>query len=207
MIRIPIKAYSKAALDALANPMLANQPEAVIWTLWDTQSAVSGLTTLTYFTTVQAAPQDGDLETAGQLPDPQYFQVWGVGFDVLQDITNIAAADQSPGPWRDTNRLVMQGRGMLLFTISTKPYVRVPTSFLHGSGGVTGGAVYFGAASNGIQYANNSIPDGGYYTGGAVVIPPKQAFSAQITYPAAVTLAATVNTRLWLYGVLFRRVL
>lgn len=213
MIRIPIKAYSKAALDAIANPLLANQPEALVWTFWDYEALASTVTSQTYFTTVQANPQDGNLETAGQLPDPQYFQCWGLGFDIMAEIANVAAADQSAGLIRDVTRLGQgsnisgSGRGLIVLTISSKPYVKIPPSFTHASGGPVGFGVAGLATSNGVQWATNGIQDGGYYLGGAIVIPPKQAFNVQLTYSAAITLVTTTGTRMWLYGVLYRRVL
>lgn len=206
MLPIRIKAYTKAELEAIANPVLANQPEALIWTYYDTQSAVSGLTQLTFFSAVQANIANGNLEIAGTIAAPKYFQVWSVGFDVQADIANIAAVDQS-GPLRDIQRLTMQAGGALQVVVSQKTYIQVPVSFLHASGGTYGFGVATLAASNGVQWGTNGPNDGGYYQAGALVLPPQQPFQAAITYPAAVTLFATTNTKLWMYGVLFRKVL
>lgn len=213
MIRIPIKAYTRAALDAIANPLMANQPEALVWTFWDYQNLATGVTSQTYFTTVQANPQDGNIQTAGQLPDPQYFQCWGTGFDTLGDLTDIASTDQSTGQLRDYQRLAAgnsasgSARGLLVLTISQKPYFQVPPSFCHQSGGVVGFGYGNAVTTHGTQWGTNGVPDGGYFLGGAIVIPPKQAFNVQLTYSGAVTLNISTGTKSWLYGVLFRRVL
>lgn len=207
--KFPIRPYTRAQLDVMCNPASANQPEAIPHVLFDTQSYVSTTTTtLVYYQTVQADKSLGNMDSAGQLPEPQYFQVFNMGIDVLEPVYARAAAAVA-GALDDVQQLVLSGRGYVDMTISGKKYcVGIPMSFFHQSGGVTGNLTGTFAATNGIEFANNSLPDGGWAVNGAIVIPPKQAFDITLRWPAAITLSATPrNIRFWMAGVLFRRVL
>lgn len=206
MHRFPIHAYTRAKLDEMVNPVSAGQPEALAWVLWDTQTYTDNTTTtLTFFNAVRANPEQGNMDTPGQLPDPQYFQCWGMGLDVLVDLSTTAGG--VAGAADDVQQLVMTGPSRALLKLSTKEMVNVPTSFLHTSGGVVGFNAGTWTAEENITWAQNSIPDGGYYVGGAVVIPPKQAFNLQITWQAVRNIAGNRDVRPWLQGVLYRRVL
>lgn len=198
---------TKAQLLAQSNPQSANQPEVIPWVLFDTQSYVSTTTvTLSFFQTVQTDKSLGNMEGGGQLPDPQFFEIYKVGMDVL--IRPHSDAGVATGPIDDIAQLVLSGRGNFTFTISNKNYGPFPLSFLHASGGPTGFMAGTFAATTDISYANNGIFDGGYPVNGALVIPPKVGFSIQLNWPAALTLAVgTSNIRIWMYGALYRRVL
>lgn len=205
--RIPVTPYNRDQLEALANPISAQQPEALVWTFWDTLTFTSAsTTTLTFFQTVNTDKTLGNIQQQGSLPDPQYFQMFNVGLDVLRDVTTTASA-ATTGAVDDVQKLVLTQRGRAVLTISGKPYMDVPTSFLHCSGGATGFGWATMTAQAQTEFANNSIPDGGYNLMGKVVIPPKQAFDITLSWPAAITLTANVSIRVWVAGVLFRRVL
>lgn len=205
--RFPVVGRTKQYLDALANPVAANQPEAVAWVFFDTITYTSTTTIIQkFFQTVQTDPSLGNLSSQGQLPDPQYFQIFNVGCDILNS-TEAQAGHALTGPVNDIQQLVMSGRGLAVLTIAGKQYFNVPLSFLHTSGGATGFGFATMTAEAQIEWALNSIPDGGFYLGGGVVIPPKQAFDVTLTWPAALTLTASTPIRLWMAGVLHRRVL
>lgn len=207
--KFPIRPYTKAQLDVMVNPASANQPEAIPHVLFDTQPYVSTVTTtLVYYQTVQVDKSLGNMDSAGQLPSPQYFQIFNMGIDVLEPVFARAAAPAA-GALDDVQQLILSGRGYVDMTVAGKRYcVGIPASFFHQSGGVTGGISATFAAAAGIEYANNSLPDGGWAVNGAIVIPPNQAFDVTLRWPAAITLVATPrNIRFWMAGVLFRRVL
>jgi hypothetical protein len=206
--RYPVIARTKQFLDALANPVAANQPEAVAWVFWDTLLYTSAATTAqVFFQAVNVDKSLGNIVSQGQLPDPQYFQIYNVGLDILQTKSNTAAAGTTVGAFDNIAQLTTLGRGWAQLNISGKAYFQVPLSFLHCSGGPTGVGYGTVAASQMIEFANNSLPDGGLYLGGGVVIPPKQAFDISLSWPVAVTLTGNLNIRIWMAGVLHRRVL
>lgn len=206
--RFPVRAYTRAQLEIMSGPARATDLEAIPHILFDTLSFASASTlTQKFYQTVQTTPDLGNISSAGQLPEPQFFQPYFLGFDPLV-LPAIGVAATVVGPFDDVQRLVLTSRPILSLTVSGKPYILgVPLSFFHTSGGVTGGHAY-GTSTTGTQSANNSIPDGGYCVNGSFIIPPKQAFDVTVSWPAVVTLNATpVNNRHWMAGVLFRRVL
>jgi hypothetical protein len=199
---------TKAALLAQSNPQSASQPEVFPWVLFDTVSYVSGTTvTLSFFQTVQTDKSLGNMEGGGQLPDPQFFEIYKVGLDVLLRPA-AQAGHAATGPVDDIAKLTLSGRGNFIFSISNKNYGPFPLSFLHASGGPTGFGWATMTAEAQVSYANNGIFDGGYPINGSLVIPPKVGFSIVLNWPAALTLAAgNTNLRVWMYGALYRRVL
>lgn len=205
MLRFPVKALTKAQLEDLAKPraVQGGTSEAIPFVFFDTDTYVSTATTeLTFFQQTRANRQLSNLSPAGALPTPQYFQVYGMMFDVL-----IPAAAAST-PQFDTQQLLFgsglagTGAPTFNFTYSDKSYGPVPLSCLHGTGGVTG----FSTAAAAVEYGNNSIPDGGWYTDGAICLAPNEAFWATITWPVALTLTADISVRVALAGVLHRKV-
>lgn len=205
--RFPIRAYTRAQLDVLCNPASANQPEAIPHVLFDTQAYVDNTTTtLQFFQTVNADKTLSNMESAGQLPEPQYFQVFYCGLDVLLEDSTTSGG--IAGAHDDINKMLRVGHPAVSLTISGKRYiVGVPATFFHTSGGPTGFNAGTWTAEENIVWADNSIPDGGYCVNGAIVIPPKQAFDVTINWAAAVNITGNQNLRFWMAGVLFRRVL
>lgn len=204
----PVKPYTRAQLEILSGPQRASDLEVIPHVLFDTQSFASASTlSLRFFSALPATPDLGNMEAAGSFPDPCFFQPYFYGCDPLI-LPAVGVAATVVGPWDDMQRLVLTSRPVISFAVSSKPYlVGIPLSFLHTSGGAVGG-VGFGTSTTGHLSANNSVPDGGWRTQGSFIIPPKQAISCLVTWPATVTLNATpVNMRLWMAGNYFRRVL
>lgn len=206
MIGQPIIARDRQELNNLAFPVEAGQPEAVPWIFYDTQTYTSAVTTtLTFFGAAQADRTLSNLNQGGQLPEPQYFEIYNLGFDVINDgsavvgVTEVGIAD-------DIQKLMLVGRPIFNLEIANKNYGNFPLSALHTSGGVwTAIAAGNTAATGNIQFANNSVPDGGWNWFGGVVIPPKQNFSITLVWSAAQTLAAgNPPLRFWLSGTLHR---
>lgn len=207
--RFPVRAKSRQQLAVQANPELANQPEALPWVLYDTQTWTSASTaTANYFLSQQTDKTLGNMEGPGQLPDPQYFEIWYWGIDFLLAGINAAAPGATVSNWADINTFLFTQRLTWMFAISNKNIGPFPATFFHGSGGATG----FGYGNSGttarFEYANNGIFDGGYCVGGAITIPPKLGFVVTLTAAAAPTLVnGNPPVRAWQAGVLHRRVL
>lgn len=204
----PVIPRSFRELDQLISPEKYDAGEAIPYILYDTQLYTSGTTTeQTFFT---QATNDRTLSNLGgapgQLPDPQYFEIHNLGFDILADATT--AAGTEVGALDDVAKLMLVGRPFFQMFISDKLYGNGPLSFLHTSGGPLGNGWGTFTAEESIQVATNSYPDGGWNWQGGVIIPPKVNFSVVARWSAAQTLAiGNTQLRFWLLGILHRRVL
>jgi hypothetical protein len=200
---------TKQQLAQIVDPQVVagGQSEATPWVLYDTQLYTSAATTTqTFFATQQNDRTLSNLLQAGALTDPQYFEIFNLGFDVLQDLSTSAGAET--GVLDDIQKLMLVGRPIFTLTISDKNYGPFPLSFLHTSGGAVGMGWGTFTAEESIEYGNNSLPDGGWNWRGSVVIPPKVGFSVTVQWAAAQTLAAgNPQVRFWMAGCLHRRVL
>lgn len=204
-----VMAKSKAQLAQIVDPQVVagGQSEAVPWVLYDTQLFTSAATTTqTFYATQQNDRTLSNLLQAGALTDPQYFEIFNLGFDVLT--ANTSDAGGATGRIDDIQRIMLVGRPIFTLTISDKNYGPFPLSFLHTSGGAVGMGWGTFTAEESIQYGNNSLPDGGWNWRGSVVIPPKVGFSVTVQWAAAQTLTGgNPQLRFWMAGVLHRRVL
>lgn len=208
MIGPLVKAKPKATLQAIANPENAGQPEAIPHVLFDTQTYVSAsTTTLQFFATQQSDPTLSNMDQAGTLPDPQFFEIWNLGCDLLIDGT-VSTVNLADGSLDDIAKIFLVSRSIFTLVIAQKNYGQYPLSFLHTSGGPFGVGYGAAAATTGVQFGTNGPPDGGWNWGGAVVIPPKGSFRVNLQFAAAQTLLnGDTPIRFWMAGVLHRRVL
>jgi hypothetical protein len=202
----PIQGYNQEQLTELVTPN--KQPydmQATPQPLYSTQTYVSGTTQeLTFFT---AAAVGGEwltnMEVAGQLPNPDFFIIQYMTMDI------IGLPPGNADNLLDTYRLLF-GTGVLgapyaTARLSSKDYGPWPLSFFGSSGGPTGFST-----RTAVEYANSQVPGvGGVYIGGAIVIPPLQAWSMRMRWSAPVTLAlgANVQLRLNLHGTKYRQIL
>lgn len=199
-----------AQLAAAASPSSAGQPEALPWFLYDTQLITSAATTeASFFQTVQVDKTMGNMESAGQLPDPQYFIIHYVTCDILDPpIANAGHAATALGPVNDIDVLLKTQRATFTFNMSNKTYGPFPLTLCHGTGGATGNGTATYTAEASIWYGNNGIiGSGGFPFLGSLVIPPKVGFSINVKFAAAPTLSGNINMRIGMAGVLYRRVL
>lgn len=206
--RFPVQPKTRQTLAMLANPELANQPEALPWVLYDTQAFTTAVTvSQNYFLTQPGDRTLGNMEGPGQLPDPQFFEIWFWGVDFLINPAVVAAAT-AVGPLTDISQFLWAQRFIWTFTISNKNIGPFPLSFFHASGGPTGFMAATYAAPVKMEYANNGVFDGGYGVFGSIVIPPKLGFVVSLAGAGAPTLnQSPLNVRAWKAGVLHRRVL
>lgn len=203
---VRVIAKTKAQLDAISQPEFAGQPEALPWVLYDTQTYTSAATTrLTFFQNTNIDPTITNMEAAGQLPDPQYFEIWYMGLDILIDVSTAAT---EAGAVDDVAKLILVGRPTFTLTQSNKAFGPFPGSFLHASGGPTGGIASAIATPGSIQFGNNGVFDGGFCVGGSIVLRPKVGWNVSMAWSAAQTLNfGNPLLRFWMSGVLHRRVL
>ncbi len=209
-LRFPVKAVPRQILAIRANPEAANQPEALPWVLYDTQAWTTAVTfNTTHFLTQPTDPTMGNMEGPGQLPDPQFFEIWYWGVDFLLASINAAAPGATVSHWADIIQFLWTQRGTFEFNISNKKTGQFPLSFFHGSGGPQGFGYGNSATTARFEYGNNGPADGGYCVAGAIVIPPKLGFNVTLRTFAAPTLVSgsPLNVRTWMAGVLHRRVL
>lgn len=189
MAAIQIVPKTVADLQAVIKPQ--SGLEFYPHTIYDTQSYVSAASTsLTFYTNTSADPTLNNLEGPGQLPENTYFEIHRIMADLFIPPTT-QATSAAPTALLDVwNLLFGTGRGTFTFFLNSKKYGEEPLSMFHGSGGPIGFMAMTAAASNQTSYANNGVFDGGWYVGGRIVIGPKAAFKAVLTWGAAQTLAA-----------------
>lgn len=212
--KINVVAKPKAVLDAQARPDLANQPEAIPWVWFDTQLFTTASTTsLTFFQTVYTNKSLGNMDAAGQLSDPQYFEVDRIGLDIITPPSVASAATANDGAILNVFSLLFGDatttgaeQGIWSFKMSGKDYGPLPISFLHCSGGPTGYG--WGTATNSFNYANNGQMDGGWSVNKSITIPPKITFSVRFEWGGTIAVTGgPIPLRCWMAGVLHRRVL
>jgi len=199
-----------AQLAAAANPLSAGQPEAQPWFLYDTQLITSGTTTsASFFVNQNADKTMSNIESGGQLPDPQYFIVHYVTCDILDPpVANAGHAATALGPVNDIDVLLKTQRATFTFSMSNKNYGPFPLTLCHATGGATGNGTATYTAEASIWYGNNGIVgSGGFPFLGSLVIPPKVGFNITVNFAAAPTLSGNINMRIGMAGVLYRRVL
>jgi hypothetical protein len=201
-------------LAAGITPMLPGQPERIPWTWFDTQTYVSGTTTrLDFFQSVQADKNLGNMVAAGQIPSPQFFDVYhcSIAYLLPSTASAIIAAPTNDGAIKDVRNL---SAGAASFQIANKEYWSGKQFALPCGGGPVGNLAVAGtfAAPNLIQreFANNGVADlrNRYNFWGDITIPHNQNFIWILTWSAPITLA-NGNTPIcvWMDGYLYRRVL
>lgn len=207
-----VELYTYQQLDIMSRPGNANQPEALPWVLFDTQTFTSGTTTrLEFFTTLQTNKSLGNLDLAGSLTRGEYFMIHSIGLDILTPVTQTISTSEV-GAISDVQELLFGDAttggdaGRFTFNMLSKSIGPFPLSFLHASGGPTG-FLNSGntAASPVVQYANNGIFDGGFPFG-KVVIAPNTQFSVVLEWGGAITLVADRALRVWMNGTKYRPV-
>lgn len=204
---------AKSAQDLynIAFPELVSQPEVTPHCLFDTQSLATGGTgPLVFFQNTNNDKTLCNMESAGQLPDPQYFEIYYVICDILQIPLATALAGEPNAALANVDNILKTNRATFSFTLSNKNYGVEPLTFCHASGGATFSGYGYGTAANGTSAGaiNNGIPGtGGFPYNGALVIPPKNAFSLSVQLAGAVTLVSgPINIRMGLVGNWYRRV-
>jgi hypothetical protein len=206
-MRFPVQNLTWAQIKALARPQNPTEPEAVPAVLFDTLAYTSAATTtLKFFQQPSNDPTLTNVNT-GRLPQDNAFRIAAFGCDILIPVA-ISTANTAPGALSDMALLLKSGRPIFQFKTSQKDYGNVPLTFAHASGGETGFFAATLTAPAHIDYANNGVFDGGFFTDNNLWVIPNTAFEVNVTWSAAQTLA-TGNPliRFWMAGTLYRPVL
>lgn len=201
-------------LAAGITPMLPGQPERIPWTWFDTQTYTSGTTSqLDFFQSVNADKTLSNMVAAGQIPSPQYFDLYQCSVAYLIPVTSsgIIAAPTATGAITDVRNL---SNGSATFSVANKDYWQGSQFMLPCGGGPDGIAALAGvyAAPNQVQqqFANNGNPDlrNRYSFWGDITLPHNQNFLWRLQWSAPLTLlAGNSAVRVWMDGYLYRRVL
>lgn len=198
------KVATRGQLRQMSTPPSGASPEAIWHQFYDTQNYLTAATTtLTFFAAANPNLNLSNMETGGQLSDPQWLSIWDVTCDFITQNTSDAGAIL--GELNDLSLLLKVGLPTWTLTISDKNYGPYSLSVLHGTGGPSGN-VDAGTLAVGAQYANN-MPTPGWNYKGSLIIPPKTSFRIVVNWNAAqATTLAILPIRLSLFGILSRRV-
>lgn len=197
-------------------PMLPGEPERIPWTWFDTATYVSGTTTqLDFFQTLQTDRVLGNMQAAGQIPAPMYFDLHhlGIYFDLGPSGLAVAAAITTPllGTINDVVNLV---EGSVTFQIAQKDYwigkIGMCPAGYGPKGELSIAGTYTATDGDQIQYGTNGIPDlrnrNNFW--GDLTIPHNQNFLVRLNWTSAITLQeGDTPIVAYLDGYLYRRVL
>lgn len=205
-----VNPLNASQLAAMSTPATGNDLEALPWDFHDTDStdfanAATNLN-IAFFQVVKADKTQGNMEAAGALPNPNWFECYGFCCDILSVPSTGATIT---GALSDIANILKTALAAFQLTLANKTYGIFPLTLAHATGGETG-FIASTIATNSQQYGNNNLPDGGWWYNAAVVIPPQQTFAVNISTKSgqALTLTQTptpVRANLW--GVYHRRVL
>lgn len=201
-------------LSAGITPLMPGQPERIPWTWFDTLGYVSGTTvTLEFFQAVNADKNLSNMVAAGQIPSPQFFDLYQCSIAYLIPVTSSGAiaAPTATGAVTDVRNL---SNGAATFQVASKDYWQGPQLALPCGGGPDAQVAIAGTYAAGTQvqkeFANNGVPDlrNRYSFWGDITLPHNQNFSWKLTWSAPITLlAGNSNIKVWMDGYLYRRVL
>lgn len=198
-------------------PMLPGEPERIPWTWFDSATYVSGTTTtLDFFQTVQTDRVLGNMQAAGQIPAPMYFDLHhiGVHFDFGPSGLAVAATIAAPllGALNDIAGLI---EGSLTLSIAQKVYHETKIGLCPAGYGPNGpiaiAGTYTATDGDQIQQGTNGVPDlrnrNNFW--GDITLPHNQNFLVRLNWTAALTFTPNTNTAIVvsLDGYLYRRVL
>lgn len=210
-MRFPIIGKTVAELNAIGKPNGARS-EAIPYVIYDTVSypAAGSAGGLAFFLTQQADQTLGNLQTAGLLPQPQWFEIQYVTCDFLSTpllATAGAAASVAAGQLQDIELVLKSARATWELSIAQKSYGVMPLTFLHASGGAIGFAAGAYAAATQVNFGNNGIQGSSWAPNGSIVIPPTQGFNVTLRFqPTLVPISIITPIRVSLVGVLHRAV-
>lgn len=201
-------------LAAGITPLIPGQPERIPWTWFDTQTYTSGTTTqLDFFQTVNADKVLSNMVAAGQIPAPQYYDLYQASIAYLTP-ASIAAAGAIATSVGAVNDVRSLSNGGVLFQIANKDYWQGPQLSLPCGGGPAASIALAGTYTAGegqaLQHANNGNPDlrNRYSFWGDITLPHNQNFLWRLNWSAPITLAlGNTLIKFWMDGYLYRRVL
>lgn len=210
-MRWPIAPRTTEELRRMAQPGGAKS-EAIPYVLYDTQSypTAGSAAPINFFLTQQVDPTLGNLQTAGTLPNPQWFEIWGIFLDFLGVpiiSTAGAAATTAAGQLQDIEIVLKTARATGELIVAQKSYGQQPCTFYHASGGAVGFAVGAYTAATNTNFGNNGLQGQTWAPNGSIIIPPTQGFSFSMRFqPTLAPISVATLMRVSLAGVLHRAV-
>jgi hypothetical protein len=199
------RAVPRAALQAAATPPSGRSQESIWDCKYDTQTFTSAATTrLTFFSAVNADKTLSNMESSGQFPSPQTFQIHNICADWFT-LLGVSTSASNVGNLDDLYRLILTARPTWTLNISSKAYGPYPITSLHASGGPTGTLGTAIATPGSLQFARNTDAPGWNYFG-RIIIPEQVSFNIVVDFGTSPTLTANYSLRLAMFGVLARRV-
>ncbi len=197
-------------------PMLPGEPERIPWQWFDTATYTSGTTTqLDFFQTVQTDRVLGNMQAAGQIPAPMYFDLHHIG--VFFNLRPSGVADAAPvaaiqvGTLDDIQQLLL---GVIRLDVAQKTYWEAKIGQCPPGIGAFGGVMPTGSSAattiDVTSWGTNGIPDlrnrNNFW--GDLTLPHNQNFLVRMNWTAGLTLQSTPTTIVVnLDGYLYRRVL
>lgn len=207
-----VKTLQELALSI--TPMIPGQLERVPWTWFDTQTYTSTSTvSLDFYQTVQNDKNLSNMTAAGQIPAPQFFDLYqcAIAYLTPASIAAAGAIAASVGAVNDVRNL---SNGSAVFSVADKQYWQGPQFGLPCGGGpsseVALAGTYTAGQGQALQFANNGVADlrNRYSFWGDITLPHNQNFLWRLTWSAPITLAlGNTQIRVWMDGYLYRRVL
>lgn len=182
----------------------SQEPEVVPYVFYDTQQyPAAGLAGgLNYFANVNADSTLSNMQTAGSLPNPQWFKVFKVFVDILGVPTAAGLAD-ARGPVNDIELITKSARATLTFTMANKTYGPWPLTFFGSSGGLQN-PVAVTLAAGAIYTAGSLRDNGGFPINGSVIIPPQVNFGWTLNGVNTIAISAATQIRVSMAGLLAR---
>lgn len=175
--------------------------EVIGWNWYDTVTYVSGTTvTLTLFTTARATLDLSNMEVTGQLAAPKAFFCRSIIWYLKQRPRSVARAAATAAQTGAIDNIAqLSNTGVLSITIGQKLYGQYPIWRLCSGGGAFGAFGAEGATADpGAQsdWATLGIPDprAVFTLAKPLFIAPQINFNVVLTWPTAITLAATDTT-------------
>lgn len=207
MLPRDIRTLPVQLLAGKTRPADASLPEALPYVLYDTQTYPSaGIAHLDFFQAVQSDKTLSNIEQAGTLPAPQFFDIWSIKLDILST-PSATTADTAAGVGNDAELILKAARATFTLTIASKTLGPMPATYLGSSGLIrigfdTGRAAAAGAIIQQVQ----GIDNGGFPIQGAITLPPTQRFAIGMDFVAATAVSTNTPLRVSLHGVLYRKV-
>lgn len=200
-----LRARSFAAENQKAIPPSGRSPEAIWHVAYDTKTYTDNSTTsLNFFDSTNVGTLDlSNMETAGQFPAPQVFDIHGIFCDMWTAV-GVSTSATTVGNVNDIYLLLFVGRPRWLLTIQQKNYGPYPLDTLHGLGAPVA-FLSSTVATVSQQFASNDRSPGWNYNG-SITIPSQTSFQFNITWAAAQDLTADWRIRIAMSGKLSRAV-
>lgn len=206
---------TKEELAQSITPLFASQGEVIPWVWFDTNTYTSGTTT--QMDNFQSVPTDrtlGNMQAAGQIPAPMYYDLYHMStyLNVAPSAVAVAASlTPLTGALQDVHNLVI---GAVSLNIAQKAYFEGKIYMCPAGAGVNpfiaASGTFAAPLIQAASYGQNGVPDprarNNYW--GGLTIPHNQNFLVRYNWSAALTLAGG-NTAITTYldGYLYRRVL